>query len=186
MACDSLTALTLNCGDSLMGGLYEMKIIAFGDLKKISGVDEVYTLDSTTGMVDEIGVVTGKMFVDIALSPKASNGLATALVKDETKGYSYFSQTMTFQVRGVNKTNTEFITSVKDQPVAFIVKNRSGVYLAAGLNGDMTMTAVDGGTGAVLEDGQNFALTFLGNSDEAALFVDPSIIAGLEIAATAP
>lgn len=175
MACNSLTALPRACSDGIVAGLEKMYIIAFKDLTSVSGSTEVYAT-ATNGTVNNIGFVTSSVkYVEVGLL-KSTSGLSETLTKDTTKGVSFFTQTYTTVLGDLTIENQTFIKSTVNQPVSVIYKTRTGKYFVIGLNGQLEMSAVDGGTGIAESDLAGHTLTFSGISKTPAPFLDSSIL----------
>ena len=180
MSCSSLLALARECGaDGNVGGLEKVYMIAFNDLKPVAGslTNEVYTI-STGGLVSEIGVVTAKEFVEVGLL-RSTAGLNSEMTKEASTATRYFTDTFTLVIGGMGTDQATFVNSVLDQPVVVITKSRTGKFFTAGLNGQLELSALTGGTGTAEGDLQGYTLTFTGISTKLPLQVDPTIIAGL-------
>jgi hypothetical protein len=177
MACNSLSALPRSCAEGVLGGLEKVYIVAFKDLKAVSGTTNVYRLD-TGGTVSEIGITTGKTYVQIGLL-KSTSGLSEKLTKDNTKGTSFFTQTFTVVLSDLTEDNANFIQDVTNQPVSVIYKTRTGKYFVVGLNGQFEVTSVEGGTGTAEADLVGHTLTFEGISTTVAPLLSSSILSGL-------
>lgn len=180
MACASIVALPRSCGaEGILGGIEACYMAAFVDLEVPEGSTngEVYTV-SVGGLVSAIGLVTDKSFVEIGLL-KSSSGLAETLTKDATKGVAYFTQTFTLVLSGLTAENKTFVESVLNQPVAVVVKSRTGKYYVAGLNGSLELATSESGTGLAEGDGQLYNLTFTGIDNKLIMQVDPTIISTL-------
>jgi hypothetical protein len=175
MACNSLTALPRVCPDGVLAGVEKVYIIAFKDLKAINtGTTEVYSAN-TSGIVTTIGLQSGKTFVEIGLL-KSTSGLNEALTKDNTKGTSFFTQTVSIVLSDMTSTNIDFVKNVVNQPVAILVKSRTSKWYAAGLNGQFEVSAVDGGTGVAEADLIGFTITFNGIAPGPAPIVLDSLV----------
>ena len=184
--CSSLTALPRACGaEGIVAGLEKAYIVSFNDLAAPSGSvnGDVYTVDSETGMVASIGVASGKMFVEVGLL-KSTAGLTEKLTKDTKVGSAYLTQTFTLVLADLSADNKSFVENVLNQPVAVIVKSRTNKFYAAGLNGQLELTTLDGGTGAAEGDLMGYTLTFEGIDTKLIPAVDPTIINGLLSAST--
>lgn len=178
MACISLTALPISCFAGIDAGIQKVYAIAFKDLKAINtGTTEVYSA-ATNGVVNTVGLVSGKTFVEIGLAKDAS-GVTEKLTKDIAKGVSFYTQSFTLRLNDLTIENATFIQAVTNQPVAVIYKTRQGKYFIIGLNGLLEVTQSEGGTGTASADGSGFTLTFEGSSPTVAPFIDPTIIASL-------
>jgi len=179
MACTSLVALPRVCADGIVGGLEKVYVIAFKDLKAVaSGSTDVYSASTSTGTIVQVGLVSGKTFVEIGLL-KNTSGLNEKLTKDLTKGTAFFTQTFTLLLSDLTTANNDFIKAVTNQPVAVILKTRTGKYFVAGLNGLLEVSAIDGGTGTAEGDMAGHTLTFEGISLGVVPLIDSTIISGL-------
>lgn len=178
MACvnNSITELLRECNDGTLGGLYsEIYMIAYKDLKPVSSAStSTYTVNSAN-TVTAVGVVSGKTFVQVDLL-KSTSGLVEKATVDTTKGTNFFTQTFSLVLSDYTEANINFIDTVKGQPVAIIMKTRTDKYLVIGLNGQLTFTALDGGTGTAEADQIGWTLTFEGNSRSVALRIQDSLV----------
>lgn len=176
MACSSLAALPRVCSDGVIGGVEKVWMIAFNDLNPLSGsgITDVYSA-STNGIVTQIGFDSGKKYVEIGLL-KSTSGMNEALTKDNTKGVSFYTQTFTLVLSDLTVENTAFIKSVTNQPVSIIYKTRTGKYFVAGLNGQMEVTTVTGGSGIAEADAIGHTITFAGISASITPMLDSSLI----------
>lgn len=185
MACESLTSITRVCNpEGILGGLGKLYMMTFADAQNITGTDKIYTT-AISGLISEIGVKTGKMFVDIALL-QSTAGLNEELTKNLQTGTAFLTRTLTTVVQGLSTENRAWVDNVINQPVIAIVKTRSGSYFAAGLDGEMELATLAGGTGIAEGDLQGYTLTFTGVSGKLIPGVDPTIIADLLLPAEAP
>lgn len=180
MACSSLVALARACGaEGLVGGVGSLYIIAFADTAVPSGSTNgnIYTV-STGGLVSDIGLASGKNFVEVGLL-KSTAGLNEELTKNTQTGSAYLTQTLTLVLADLSSENKAFAESVLNQPVVVIVKSRTGKYYAAGLNGQLELSALTGGTGTAEGDLLGYNLTFSGIDTKLIPQVDPTIISDL-------
>lgn len=180
MACISLAALPRACGaEGVLAGLEKLYAISFIDLAVPTGATngDVYTT-STGGLISAIGLDSGKKFVEIGLL-KSSAGLSETLTKDSTKGISYLTQSFTMVLADLTSDNKTFVEGVMNQPIAIIVKSRTGKFYAAGLNGQLELSALESGTGTAEGDTIGYTLTFSGISTKLIPQVDSTIISTL-------
>lgn len=179
MACSSLIALPRACGTGVVAGLEKLYMIAYNDLATADGAtnENTYTT-STGGIVNDIGLDSGKKFVEIGLL-KSTAGLAEALTKDTTKGTSFLTQTFTLVLGDLTVENKAWIESVMNQPVAILIKSRTGKFFVTGLNGQFELSALAGGTGTADADLIGYTLTFSGIDTKLIPQVDGTIIADL-------
>lgn len=178
MACESLSALPRLCAEGTLGGLNKVYIIAHKDLDAInSGTTEVYSA-STNGIVNQVGLASGKTYVEIGLL-KNTSGVKETLTKDPTKGTCFFNQEFTLVLGGLSNENRDFVEKVKNQPVSVIYKARNGNHYVIGLEGDLEVSAIEGGTGTAEGDLVGYSITFQGLSSTATPLMDSSIVASL-------
>jgi hypothetical protein len=174
MACASLVALPRACGaEGVLGGSEKLYMIAHKDLVVVSGTT-VYTTASN-GTVNEIGLASGKTFVEIGLL-KSTAGLNLEYTNNPQTGSSYFTNTLTTVLAGMSVENRAFVDSVKNQPVVALLKTRTGKYFVTGLNGQFEVSAITGGTGVAEGDLNGYNLTFSGIDGFQPFLVDESII----------
>jgi len=177
MACNSLSSLPRACSDGSLGGVNKVYIIAYKDLATIVGANDVFSA-STSGIVNAVGLASGKTYVEIGLL-KDTSGLTEKLTKDNTKGTNFFTQTFSLVLGDITPTNTQFIQDVKGQPVSVIYKTRTNAYFILGLNGQFEITTIEGGTGVASADLIGHTCSFEGISSGTAQLLDPSIVASL-------
>lgn len=172
MACNTLSALPRACG-GVVAGLEKVYVLATKDLSGTTSYSA-----TTGGTVTSISLASGKKFVEIGLL-KSTSGLNQKLNKDNTKGTSYWTHSFTLTLSDLTSANYVFLSDVVNQPVAVIVKARTGSYYVAGLNGQMEVTTAEGGTGTVESDSIGTQLTFEGVATTQFYLVDSTIITSL-------
>ena len=179
MACPSITALPRTCGtEGIYGGLEKLYIIAYKDLAPASGVagTPIYVL--TSGMVSDIGLVDTKTFVEVGLL-KSTSGIKETLTKNFQSGTNFFTQESTLILSDITTENRAFINSVRYQPVSILVKTRTGKWFVTGLNGQLELSAAEGGTGTAETDLTGYTLTFQGIDGNMIPQVEESLIADI-------
>jgi hypothetical protein len=178
MACVSITSLPRGCGsDSVMGGTDKLYMIAFADLAAVSGSTEVFSTGSN-GVVDEIGLASAKTFVEVGLL-KSTTGFSVEGTFNAQTGSNYVTNSFSVTLNDISATNTAWIESVRYQPVAAMLKSRTGKYFVVGLNGQMEISALTGGNGVVEDDLNGYVLTFSGVDGKLPRLVDPTIVVDL-------
>lgn len=178
--CSSLVELSRQCGaEGIVGGTEKLYMISFADTTVPDGAtgDEIYTV-SEGGLISDIGIETGKSFVEVGIL-KSTVGIKETLTKDPSVGSAYFTQEMPLVLAGLSSDNRTFVESVLNQPVVAIVKSRNGKYFAAGLNGQLELSSLEGGTGTAEGDLNGYNLTFSGISNKLIYQVDSTIITSL-------
>lgn len=184
MACASLTALPRACGtEGIVAGLEKLYMISFSDLT-IGDDGKTYTI-AENGMVSDISVTVAKLFTEVGLL-KSTAGLNEALTKNAQNGTAFFTQTFTLVLSDLTVENKKFVESVLNQPVAILIRTRTGKYFTTGLNGQFELATLEGGTGIAEGDLTGYTLTFTGIDTKLVPQVDPTIVASLLVAAVAP
>ena len=163
MACPSLTALPRACGtEGIVAGLEKLYIIAFNDLAPASGDagDPVYTT-AVNGMVSDIGLAASKTYVEVGLL-KSTASVGESGVFNPQNGVNFVNQTVVMVLGGLSVENRSFVEKVMNQPVSILLKSRTGKWYVTGLNGQLELSALEGGTGTAPEDLNGYTLTFTG------------------------
>ncbi|MFT3908315.1 MAG: hypothetical protein QM737_02730 [Ferruginibacter sp.] len=179
MACIPLVALGLACGDGgNVGGIRKVYMIAENDLAPVSGDagDPVYTT-ATNGIVDAIGIATGQKFVEIGTIVGRA-GLKSNGVFNQQNGSAYNTQEFTLTLAGMTVENRAFVESVFTQPVVIVVRANGSTpqHYAAGLDGQLILSALEAGLGTAEGDLKGYKLTFTGFSEKQIPLVDNLII----------
>lgn len=184
MACTSIVALPRACGTAgVIAGLEKLYITSFADLAPASGTAGTPVYTQTSEVISDIGFLTGKCFVEVGML-KSTSGLKETLTKDTKNGVAFLTQTFTLTLSDLTPENRTFIESVLTQPVAILIKTRTGKYFAAGLNGQFELSALDGGTGTAESDLIGHTLTFTGLDTQLIPNVDQSLIPTIIVPAT--
>ena len=171
MACVSITALPRACGsEGIVAGLEKMYMISYSDYAS-------HTL-ATNGIVSAMTLDADKTFVEIGLL-RSSSGLNETLTKNLENGQSFLTQTMTLVLADLTVENKNWIESIMNQPVAVLIKTRTGKYFAAGLSGQFELSGLEGGTGLKEGDLMGYTLTFSGIDTKLIPQVDSTIVADL-------
>lgn len=177
MACTSLVSLQRACGaEGGMGGSEKLYMIAYNDLAVVTGTT-VYTT-SGSGVVNDIGLASGKTFVEIEGLPKTT-GFNFEHVKNTATNSDYFNNTLPIVLGDLSAENSAFVDSIRNQPVVALIKTRTKKWFAIGLNGQFEESATTGGSGVGLDDLNGYNVTFSGADTLKPLQVDETIIAGL-------
>lgn len=179
MACSSLVTLLRTCGDAAnIAGVDKIYMIAFKDLvSPTTGTTEVYTT-AINGIINNIGLASGKTFVEIQTT-RSSAGLSQKFTSDLQKGSSFFTDTFSLTLAGLSVENRAFILSILKQPVAVLIKARTGNYFATGLNGQLYAQSIDTGTGTVESDLAGYQIQLSGLSSIPVPLVDATIVSSL-------
>lgn len=177
MACTSIQALLRTCGqEGIIAGVEKLYAISYADLAPASGVagTPIYTT-TAGGVVSDIGLADGKTFVEIGIL-KSTVGLKETLTKNAQNGVSFLTQEVTLVLSDLTAENKAFAENVLNQPIAIMIKTRSEKYFVAGLNGQLELSALEGGTGTAPEDLIGYTLTFQGLSKNLIPMVDSALV----------
>lgn len=155
MACVSLTAFLGQCGDSTLAGTKKVYMISYNDLDKVSGGTDVYTVSA--GVVNAIGLETGKKFVPVKFSPNSES--TTASMTRAENGVISGTAGFTGNILGFNKESGNFVQSLLGQEIVILEQLGNGSWTALGLDGGFYMNEATG-THSGSESG--YAVTFGG------------------------
>lgn len=160
MACNSISAISRVCGTSLIPGSEKLWMIAHKDLNVVSGTD-TYTVGATGSntWITQIGLDAGKTFVEIGYLRDTASFTGEGTI-DPARGVAFSTNTLTFKLGDVSLENQTFLETVLTQPVAAILKLRTGKYYALGLNGLFQLSAFSVVSGAGAADEVSYTLTF--------------------------
>ena len=173
MSCTSLQNLARSCGTAgIVGGLEKLYVIQYSDLSGSFG-GEVYQVSGS--VISDITPKSGSSYVEVGLL-KSTAGINEELTKNQQNGSAYITQTVSVTLSDLSPENKTWVESLINSPVSFIVKTRTKKYFAAGLNGDMELATLTGGTGVAEGDLVGYQLTFTGISSELLRQVDPTLI----------
>ena len=178
MACDSLIATANNCGKNTKDGVSsDVWLIAYSDLKAVSGSTDVYKV-GVTGLVSEIALASGTTtkFVKYGTVANAASIKETYTYADGTGTYDIVKE-LTFTLSNVGSVEGKAAAEkLVSNPVAALVKLQNKSWVAFGLNGAFQAKTMEGAAGT----GSNGRVITLSGSDTEFLQpVDPTIIASL-------
>ena len=180
MACASLVALPRACGtQGIIAGVEKLYMLSAADLAPASGVagSPIYTA-TTAGVISDIGLVASKFFVPVGIL-KSTVGLNEDGQFNEQNGSAFFKQEFTLTLSDLTTENRQFVESVLTQPVAVLIKTRTEKYFVAGLNSQLQLSAVKGGTGTAEADLIGYTLTFSGLDTKLIPMVDSALVPSL-------
>jgi hypothetical protein len=172
--CSSLATLARECGKNVKTGLNsDVYLIAFDDLAQIAGSTEKYSM--TAGLVSAIGVTGSNKFV------KYGSVINQNSIKEDTtqndNGTSETVIQLTFSLSNMGSVDVRnAVGNLIGNPVAALVKMKTGTWLAFGLNGYFMAKTIAG----TIDSGSNGRTITLSGSDfELSHIVDPTIVASL-------
>jgi hypothetical protein len=176
---NSLVAVAQTCGQNNVAGVEKLYMIAYSDLAAAAGAvaGEVFT-KATNGMVNAIGLDSGKKFVEIG-TLKDGVGFVSNGTIDVAKGLSYDVPTLNVNLGDLSIDFEKFVKDVTLRPVVAMIKSRTGKWFIAGLNGQFWLSQRSASVGAALGDDYGYKLTFEGVELDGVTQVDPTIVSGL-------
>lgn len=172
MACNSVTLNGINAKcDTSAGGIKRILIAQKDDVATIN-------VDETTGIIDEITMVSGKYFVQW-LFRKNTGNYTTSLTSDVAIGTQAVTTDLNLQFTKAEAVKRLEIQSAINASAVIIIEDMYGQYILLGLDNDVTITAVNQQSGTAITDLNGYTLTFQDTSLELPHFVDVSIINSL-------
>ena len=178
MACSSLIQLARVCGaEGVVAGTEKLYMVAYNDLVPNSVTQLTYSA-ATNGVINDIFLASGKTFVEVGLL-KETVGVTETLTKSPQNGVAFWTQTLPIVLSDLTTENRLWIESVLNQPVAFLLKTKTNKWLVGGLNGQLELSAAEGGTGVASDSLIGYTITFTGVSTKSLPQVNSTIIADL-------
>lgn len=172
MACNTVTLNGINAKcDTSAGGIKRVLIAQKDDVANIS-------VDTTTGIIDEISMVSGKYFVQW-LFRKNTGNYTTSLTSDVAIGTQAVTTDLNLQFTKAEAVKRLEIQSAINASAVIIIEDMYGQYILLGKDNDVTVTAVNQQSGTAVTDLNGYTLTFQDISLELPHFVDASIINSL-------
>jgi len=169
MACSSISPFIAGCGEILRSGTKATYMIAFSDLKLITGTASVYTIAG--GVVSTISLQADKKFSKVDLTSKSEGITETHTVADN--GIITSTAGFTGSITGFSKESGAFVKSLLGQPVVVLNELASGSWVAVGLDGGFYLKESAGTHNAT---DSNRALTFGGDIFDVVPEVDKTLI----------
>ena len=179
MSCTSVTAYTKQCGRGISGGVAKLWIIGYGDLvAPVSGSTDTFAVASGTTVVSQIGIASGKTFVSVG-TLKESVSFKGTVKKDSSTGAFENSTETTIVISSISEIGKQFVDGLMQQPVAILIKLRSGTYIVSGLNGFTELTDVTEDTGTKNSDMNGYQLKLTGVEDGFTKTIDPTYVGSI-------
>ena len=165
MACTiTLKGLENDCGANL-SGITKILVASHDEAKFEKGVDGTVTIGEQA-----------KFYV---YTPAKNTGsLTKTLTKDETTGVLYYTNEVVAQFNKMSVDNTKEIEELAKGRLAVIAVDKNGMNWALGVDDDVSVTSVSGQTGAGIDDGNFWTLTFTEYSQSPAYHVTALPTAG--------
>ncbi|WP_099369868.1 hypothetical protein [Sphingobacterium sp. 1.A.5] len=176
MAClKSLTSYSKGC-KKVSGGVSKLWMIAYSDLQYLTGTVSNFKVDATGNMVSEIGLKTGKKFVEVGLIKNTFGVVENYASTPEANSFELTTE-ITLVVSDISIDSRTFVNNLLEaSEVACIIQLRSGKYIAVGLSGYNEVSAIAGGTGVAGADLNGYTITISGLDNELIRLVDPTIL----------
>lgn len=175
MACESLIQYARDCGKNAVEGINDsVYLIAFSDLKPVSGSTEVF--NTVSGLISEIALKTGTTkFVKWGTVEKSS-AIKETYTYNENGSFDIVKE-LTFGLNNIGSVEAKnAIEKLIANPVAALLKLRTGKWIALGLSGQFMAKTIEGSAGT----GSNGRVITLSGSDVDFIQpVDPTIITAL-------
>ena len=158
MACTiTLKGLENDCGANL-SGITKILVASHDEAKFEKGVDGTVTIGEQA-----------KFYV---YTPAKNTGsLTKTLTKDETTGVLYYTNEVVAQFNKMSVDNTKEIEELAKGRLAVIAVDKNGMNWALGVDDYVSVTSVSGQTGAGIDDGNFWTLTFTEYSQSPAYHV---------------
>ena len=158
MACTiTLKGLENDCGANL-SGITKILVASHDEAKFEKGVDGTVTIGEQA-----------KFYV---YTPAKNTGsLTKTLTKDETTGVLYYTNEVVAQFNKMSVDNAKEIEELAKGRLAVIAVDKNGMNWALGVDDYVSVTAVSGQTGAGIDDGNFWTITFTEYSQSPAYHV---------------
>lgn len=169
MSCNvTLTGIAYSCEPNLSG----VKAVY------IAEYDDVSTYTVSNGNISSITMASGKKFYEYVFN-KNTAGLTSTMTKDETNGYSYYTNELTGNINHLDTTKNVEVNELMSGRLACIVNDKNGMYWFLGQDSYATGTSMTAQTGAAPEDGNYYNITITDESKAMPYSIDSSIIGNL-------
>lgn len=167
--CALTTDYSFGCGQGA-GGVKTFWIIEF---------DNVSSVAESSGLVSAITKVTGKVFRKYQLVLETSHE-EEAIVGNRANGTLYYSQSLTMIINKQQLAVRNEILLMSRTQVMIVVEDNNSTWRLYGRENGLTATTGNVTSGTAWADRNGYEITFTGNEEELAPFVDESVIATLQ------
>lgn len=170
MACPIiLSGMELDCKSQ--GGVKEIYII---DYSYVTGV----TLSGTTGIINGIGLTSGKKFYTYKLRKEVGSMESTINTNDQTGTISYETSVVANFAQMTAAKRLE-VMSLAIGNLIVIVKDSNDKYWYLGYDYPVVLTAGGGTTGTALTDANQYTITLTDKGKYLPFEIDSTIISGI-------
>jgi hypothetical protein len=171
MSCALTQSYSFGC-DVGSGGLKEIYLI---ELENVSSITE------SSGTLTAITKASGKVFRKYQLVQDTAQA-NEALVGNAQNGTLYYSQSVTIVINKQNVSVRNEILLLAKNRLAIVAVDNNDTYRLYGWDQGLRLTEGNAGTGTAWGDRNGYTLTFTGNQNKLAYFVDSTTFATLETA----
>lgn len=170
MSCDISNGVAEPC-KSAVGGLDAIYIINYGDY-----VATDLTYDGTqTDMINDINGVSNVYKFEL----KGANSFEQSITSSRDNGTTFVEQTLTVNLKQQSAAKTKLVKLLSYGRPHIIVRTRANQYFLAGLERGMDLTTGVISNGTAMGDMNGYTLTFTGQENIPANFLNCSTEAGL-------
>lgn len=170
MSCDISNGVAEPC-KSAVGGLDAIYIINYGDYTSTD-----LTYDGTnTDMINDINGVSNVYKFEL----KGANSFEQTITSSRDNGTTFVEQTLTVNLKQQSAAKTKLVKLLSYGRPHIIVRTRANQYFLAGLERGMDLTTGVISNGTAMGDMNGYTLTFTGQENIPANFLNCSTEAGL-------
>ena len=170
MACDIANGRVEPCKDAV-GGLDAIYLINYGDY---AATDLTYD-GTNTDMITDINSVSNVYKFEL----KGANSFEQTITSSRDNGTTYVEQTLTVMLKQQSAAKHKLVKLLAYGRPHIIVRSRAGQYFLAGLERGMDLTTGVISNGTQMGDANGYTLTFVGQENIPANFLNCSTEAGL-------
>lgn len=170
MSCDIANGVAEPC-KSAVGGLDAIYIINYGDY---TASDLTYDATNTDQINDINGVSNIYKF-----ELKGANSFEQTITSSRDNGTTFVEQTLTVNLKQQSAAKTKLVKLLSYGRPHIIVRTRAGQYFLAGLERGLDLTTGVISNGTAMGDMNGYTLTFVGQENIPANFLNCSTEAGL-------
>jgi hypothetical protein len=170
MSCDISNGVAEPC-KSAIGGLDAIYIINYGDY---AATDITYN-NTNTDQIDDINGVATVYKFDL----KGANSFEQTITSSRDNGTTFVEQTLTVNLKQQSAVKHKLVKLLAYGRPHVVVRTRAGQYFLAGLERGMDLTTGVVSNGTAAGDMNGYTLTFVGQENIPANFLNCSTEAGL-------
>ena len=158
MACTiTLKGIGYDCGANL-SGITKILVASYDEAKIEKGPDGTITIGESPKFYEYIPA-------------KNTGSLTKTLTKDDTTGVLYYTNEVVAQFNKMSVDNAKEIEELAKGRLVLIAVDKNGMNWALGVDDSVSVSAVSGQTGAGIDDGNFWTITFTEYSQSPAYHV---------------